>query len=220
MRVTSLIISALLTIASAHPLYTVVTGNAASIVAALQNAQTNIHTLNATVNTFNKGNLDGLIKVLKIQKVPDQIPYSADTRAKPELFSTANYCSRQFRQGCHSNCPSVPGSERGDTFKVAQGVLSLKADLDSFLPNISSKKPAFDGVLALVSVSKTVARSLQDQKAQSTALGSAIKAKLTGPLARFAPLINAQIADQFSKAIAVFQQPGGVVSLPPLPSFP
>lgn len=69
MRLTSLIISGLLTVASAHPLYTVVKRDAASIVAALKNVQTNVQTLNATVNTFNKGDLDGLIKVLKIQKV-------------------------------------------------------------------------------------------------------------------------------------------------------
>lgn len=69
MRFTSLIISTLLTVASAHPLYTVVKRDAASIVSALQTVQNNIHTLNATVNTFNKGDLDGLFKVLKIQKV-------------------------------------------------------------------------------------------------------------------------------------------------------
>ncbi|CAK1368224.1 hypothetical protein CB0940_11099 [Cercospora beticola] len=199
MRLTSLIISGLLTVASAHPLYTVVKRDAASIVAALKNVQTNVQTLNATVNTFNKGDLDGLIKVLKIQKqtsaVGDSVVTAASTAQQSEVLNEA------------------------DTQKVAEGVLALKADLDTFLPNLSSKKPAFDSVAFLFSVSKTVAQSLQTQKQQSANLGDAITAKLTGPLAGFAPLINAQIAEQFDKAIAVFQQQGGLIPLPPIPSF-
>ncbi|KAF2212752.1 hypothetical protein CERZMDRAFT_111799 [Cercospora zeae-maydis SCOH1-5] len=199
MRLTTFFISSLLTLASTHPLYTIVKRDAASIVAALQDVQTNVQTLNATVNTFNQGDLDGLIKVLKIQK---------QTSAVSDAVTTAASTAQQ----------SSPLSE-ADTQKVAEGVLALKADLDSFLPNLSSKKSAFDSVVLLFSVSKTVAQSLQTQKLQSANLGQAITAKLTGPLAGFAPLINAQIAEQFDKAIGVFQQPGGVISLPPLPGL-
>ncbi|KAM3414842.1 hypothetical protein BST61_g9986 [Cercospora zeina] len=199
MRLTTLLISSLLTVASTHPLYTIVKCDAASIVAALQNVQTNIQALNATVNTFNQGDLDGLIKVLKIQKQT-----SAVSDAVERATSTAEESSRL---------------NEADTQKVAEGVLALKADLDTFLPNISSKKAAFDSIVLLFSVSKTVAQSLQTQKQQSADLGDAITAKLTGPLAGFAPLIDAQIAEHFDRAIEVFEQPGGVVPLPPLPGL-
>ncbi|USW57873.1 Putative Cell wall mannoprotein [Septoria linicola] len=200
MRLTSLIISGLLTVASAHPLYSVVKRDAASIVAALKTVQTNVQTLNTTVTSFNKGDIDGLFKVLKIQKQTSAVGKSVEAATQTAQASEV--------------------LNEDDTFKVAEGVLALKADLDTFLPNLSSKKPAFDSVGVLFSVSKTVLKSLQDQKAQSGALGGAITPKLTGPLAGFAPLINAQIAEQFDKAIAVFQQPGGVIPLPAIPSFP
>lgn len=51
----------------------------------------------------------------------------------------------------------------------------------------------------------------------SDALGTAITAKLASPYKDFAPLITGQIDGYFNQAIQTFSQPGGVISLPPLP---
>jgi hypothetical protein len=107
-----------------------------------------------------------------------------------------------------------------DSNKVAVGVIGLKSSLDTLLPNLESKKDAFDHViLGVGSVSPQIAQSLRKQKAQSNELSDAIASKLASPYKDAAPLINGQINTAFDKAIATFSTPGGLFALPAFPTF-
>ncbi|KXT11155.1 hypothetical protein AC579_4069 [Pseudocercospora musae] len=202
MRFATLIVSSLLTIASAIALATVEKRDAASIISAVKNIQSKITTLNSTVTSFNKGDLDGLVKVLKIQQ------QSTDVGNAVKSATSTAQASQPIPADTATSTPNN---------QVAAAVLSLKDSLQSFLTNLQSKKPAFDSVVAVVSVSQQIKQTLTQQKGSSDALGTAITIKLASPYKDFAPLITGQIDGYFNQAIQTFSQPGGVISLPPLP---
>lgn len=178
----------------------VVKRDAASITSAITQIETNINTLNTTLNGFNKGDLFAIAEVLSIQKETDNLGDS---------ITAATNAAKA----------SAPLND-ADSGTVAVAVVNLQPQIFSLLNNIQSKKPAFDSaVLGVGSVSPQVKQSLQKQKQLSGDLGKAITAKLTPTYAAFAPTINQQIADAFDKAIATFSQKGGLFQVPAFPSF-
>ncbi|KAK4626123.1 hypothetical protein CLAFUW4_04393 [Fulvia fulva] len=189
----------LATLAIASPIAVVEKRGAANIAAALDNVSANIKTVNSTLSTFNKGDLDSLIKVLKIQQ---------QTKDLGESLKTATSAAEA----------SEPLDDAG-SLTIGLAILNdLLPDTTSLLTKIESKKPAFDAaVLGIASVSATVKKSLVEQKQQSAELGQAITAKLTPAFANLAPGINQQIADKFTEAINIYSQPGGLIPLPALP---
>lgn len=197
-------LASLLTASTLLPLLAVaspvVKRDAASITSAITQIETNINTLNTTLNGFNKGDLFAIAEVLSIQKETDNLGDS---------ISAATNAAKA----------SAPLSDT-DSGTVAVAVVNLQPQIFSLLNNIQSKKPAFDSaVLGVGSVSPQVKQSLQKQKQLSGDLGKAITAKLTPTYAAFAPTINQQIADAFDKAIATFSQKGGLFQVPAFPSF-
>ncbi|EME80287.1 uncharacterized protein MYCFIDRAFT_31034 [Pseudocercospora fijiensis CIRAD86] len=189
MRFGTLLVSSLLTIASAIPPATIEKRDAASIPSAVKTLQSKLTTLNSTVTSFHQGDLDGLLKVLKIQLQSTDVG-----NAVKSATSTA-----QASQ-------PIPADNSTSTLnnQVAAAVLALKDSLQSFLTNPQSKKSAFDSVVAIIS-------------GYSDELGTAITAKLASPYKEFGPLIARQIDGDFDQAIQTFSQRGGVISLPALP---
>lgn len=106
-----------------------------------------------------------------------------------------------------------------ESLTVGLSLLNLQPQIYSTLDNLASKKPAFDSIAGIFSLRKTVLSNLETQKALSAELGDAITEKLTEAFKALAPGINQGIQDRFTQTIAVFQQKGAGIPLPPLPSF-
>ncbi|CAK4033295.1 Hypothetical predicted protein [Lecanosticta acicola] len=174
--------------------------DAASIVTAINQIETNINSLNTTLNGFKEGDVLAAVEVLEIQQETETLGDSISAAA-----AAAN--------------ASAPLNDT-ESGTVATAVVGLEPQIFSLLDNIQRKKPAFDSaILGVGSVSPQVEQDLEQQKALSAELGNAITAKLTQTYAAFAPVINQQIADAFDQAIATFATSGGLFALPPVPSF-
>ncbi|KAK6429900.1 hypothetical protein LTR95_013953 [Oleoguttula sp. CCFEE 5521] len=192
-------LSALLAVSTAKPIIKRDSAtDATAITSSLSNIVAKVTTLNNTLNTFKAKDPLNLITALKIQKQSNDVGTATDS-----AISTAQ--------------ASGPLDDAG-SLQVALATLSLSTTLKKFLANIETKKPAFDSVLlGLVSLSQTTKATLVKQKGQADQLGAVIASKLTPTYQGLAPGVQSQIDGYFDHAIAVYSQPGGVISLPPLP---
>ncbi|KAK6436623.1 hypothetical protein LTR95_007179 [Oleoguttula sp. CCFEE 5521] len=198
MKFLPLALSALVAVSSASPIIKRDSASdATAIVSSLSNIVAKVTTLNNTLNTFKAKDPLNLFTALKIQKQSNDVGSATDS-----AISTAQ--------------ASGPLDDAG-SLKVALATLSLSTTLKGFLANIESKKPAFDSILlGLVSLSQTTKATLVKQKGQADQLGAVIASKLTPAYQGLAPGVQSQIDGYFDHAIAVYSQPGGVISLPPL----
>ena len=69
------------------------------------------------------------------------------------------------------------------------------------------------------SVSPTVGQSLKQQAALSAAFVAALASKLSAEFAGPAATVNQDIANAFAQAIQIYSVPGGLFSVPALPSI-
>ena len=174
--------------------------SATSIVNAINTIESRIATLNNTLNPFEPRQITAIATVLAVQLETDALGDAINAATK-------------------ATTASAPLSE-DDSNTVAQAVLLLEPQIASLITNIISKKPAFDtAVLGIGSVAPQVEQDLKEQNTASTALGNAITAKLTPDFAALAPLVLGEISAAFQSGIQAYAVPGGVFSLPPLPSF-
>jgi len=202
MRFCSIVVSGLLTLASAAPLApginTRSAEDAASIVNAIKNVQAKVSTFDSTVASFRKGQMTGILTVLQISSQSSEL-----SDAVTGATNAAN---------------AAQSLDTDKSNSVVLAVIALQPDISSLLNNLQSKKPAFDTViLGIGSVSPQIEQTLQQQKAQSADLGTAITAKLSEPYKGLAPLVTGQVSTAFDQAIATFSQSCGLFALPPLP---
>lgn len=180
MRFSSFVFAALASLTVASPI--LAERDAASISAAIDNINSKISIVNATVSTFKRGDLVG---ALKIQGQTDDVNKAVDSATK-------------------AASSSAPLGD--DSITVGLKVLNgLQPSLNSLLANLVAHKDAFKNVIpGLVDVTGLVKYDLQTSKKKAGQFGDALVAKLDAGLQDFGRTIQAQIATSFDNAIAQF----------------
>ncbi|KAL3473226.1 hydrophobic surface binding protein A-domain-containing protein [Aspergillus californicus] len=172
-------------IAQATPvLNNLVKRDGAAVIDAVNTISDAMVTLNTTVTSY-KGGLLGTVTALKI-----------------EFQSIA--LSNDLRSAIRTTTDSANFTE-DESLYVSAAFLDLQPNIFSTLDNIVRKKPQFDnGLLGIGSLAFLVKSNLETQKDLAAQLGAAVVDKLTATFGGIAPILNAQIADKFAEAIAVF----------------
>ncbi|EME84336.1 uncharacterized protein MYCFIDRAFT_210852 [Pseudocercospora fijiensis CIRAD86] len=160
--------------------------NAQAIVSGLQAIQGQTQYLDNMVAHFTGTPLLGAVDVVNIQQQSDQVARAIEA--------------------CIAAARAVPArlSPR-DSEAVAAAVLALRPVTEQLLDRLATMKPIFDqAFVGLVSVSKQVQTSLQDQKALVSALGYAIARKLSGAYRAAARELLDEFKDAFDEAISEY----------------
>lgn len=177
----SLLLLSLIPATLATPL---VKRDATSIVNSINKIESNIATLNNSLNNLGPGLLE-LPEVLQIQLEDTTLQSSIDDATR-----TAS--------------ASAPLST-DDSNTVAAAVLTLPPQISSLLSNIVSKKPVFDkAILGFGSVSPLVEQDLIQQNNSAAAFGAALVPKLAQPYAGLAPVVLGEIVTAFNAAIQAY----------------
>ncbi|GIZ49436.1 hypothetical protein CKM354_001246600 [Cercospora kikuchii] len=164
---------------------TTVSGQAQSIVDALQLVQQGIRYSDSLVYRFDGNPYTGALDAINIQESANQVGHAVEY--------------------CIAVANASPLLNDQDSGAVAVAILSLRPDVETLLKRIISKKWNFDQVVVgLFSVSKQVQQALTDQKAQTIALGNAVASKLSGAYRQAAPLLLEEFSASFDSAIAAF----------------
>ncbi|KAF3479613.1 hydrophobic surface binding protein B [Arthroderma uncinatum] len=181
MKLTSIftaVVAALATTVVASP---VAKRDGAAVVNTVNAISQQITDLDNTVKTYN----GGLITAIKIQ-----VKTSKLTKGLKTAISTVQESAKFNDQ---------------ESQAVAVAFVNLKPKIDTVLATIVSKQPIFKkGVLGIFPLDWLVKYNLKQQKDLSAKLGDETVLKLNEQFAKLAPLINAAIADAFTKAIAAF----------------
>ncbi|KAF7198071.1 hypothetical protein HII31_00427 [Pseudocercospora fuligena] len=165
--------------------FTAVSGQAASIVPALQLVQSHVRYVNSLVYPFNGNPYTGTLDSVNINQAADDLGHAVE------------YATRVAQ--------ASPLLDEKNSEAVAAAVIALRPDVEGLLKNIAAKRWAFDQVVVgLFSVSKQVQTTLMDQKALTAALGSAITEKLSGAYREAAPLLLNEFSMAFDTAIGAF----------------
>ncbi|PYI04102.1 antigenic cell wall galactomanno protein [Aspergillus sclerotiicarbonarius CBS 121057] len=158
--------------------------DASGVVSAVNTISTQLITLNSTVSGY-PGGIEGTLSALQIQAETIQLEFDLKT-AISVTRQSANFTDAESQT-------------------VAEAFVTLEPQIASTLANIVSKKPDFDdGLLGIASLSFLVKFDLQELSSLSSALGSAVQAKLSGTYAELAPLVLNEISSAFKSAIAAY----------------
>ncbi|KXT00751.1 hypothetical protein AC578_2938 [Pseudocercospora eumusae] len=175
----------LLLVATLVNCFTAVSGQAASIVPALQLVQSHVRYVNSLVNAFDGNPYTGTLDSVNINQAADDLGHAVE------------YATRI--------ADASPLLDETDSESVAAAVISLRPDVEGLLKNIAAKRWAFDRVVVgLFSVSKQVQTTLTDQKALTAALGNAIAEKLSGAYREAAPQLLNEFMMAFDTAIGAY----------------
>jgi len=159
--------------------------------------------LNNTINSFQPGFWQVLHDDVTVVKVQLQIPKveKAISAATVVANSAANFTITE-------------------SFAMAQIIVGqLQPQIFSSLDNIVVHKPYFTKVGGFIDVSKTVHKSLVDQKNLSAQFSAAVVDRLDPALKGAAQPILAQFTAAFDKAIEAFDSCTSLICPPALPSF-
>jgi len=159
--------------------------------------------LNNTINTFQPGFWNALHDDITVAKVQLQIPKveKAISAATVVANSAANFTVEE-------------------SVSMAGIIISqLQPKIFSALDNIVVHKPYFTKVNGFIDVSKTVHKSLVDQKNLSAQFSAAVVDRLDPALKGAAQPILVQFTAAFDKAIEAFDKCTSLICLPALPSL-
>ncbi|KAL4919197.1 hydrophobic surface binding protein A-domain-containing protein [Aspergillus aurantiobrunneus] len=173
------------TIAQTSPVPNLIKRDGAAVIDAVNTISESMVTLNSTVTSY-QGGILGTVTALKIEF--QSVALSNDLRDAIAVTSdSANFTE-------------------DESLNVSAAFIDLQPNIFSTLDNIVAKKPQFDtGLLGIGSLAFLVRANLESQRDLAAELGEAVAGKLTPTYAGLAPLLNAQIADKFEEAIAVFE---------------
>ncbi|KAF2090603.1 hypothetical protein K490DRAFT_53588 [Saccharata proteae CBS 121410] len=161
-----------------------------TLLSSIDTLESDIQTLNTTLNNFQDAQLNTLTTLLAIQKQSSAL--ATDITTATEI--------------AHNTCPL----DQSDSLTLGLATLALSPRIFSLLSTIVAKKPTFDdAALGVLDISTSIEQQLVHQKELSRELGNAITEVLDPSLTSLAAPVTQSIQAAFEKAIAVYEGSGG-----------